>query len=109
MPANTSVLAREDIRQALDRAVASNKGVRITFSDGTPSANSAVATSVRARMHRLRVEDRRNSAEIYPPEHPLYGQSAWDILFIQKVLLPDGSAELRLTKSDISRFILEDL
>jgi len=109
MPVNTSPLAQEDIRQAMDRAVSSEKGIRITFKEGSPEANSAIATSVRARMHKLRLADRRNSTEVYPQDHPMHGQSAWDGLFIQKVGNADGSVELRLTKSNISQFLLEDL
>jgi len=109
MSNNTSDLAQEDVKQALDRAVQSEKGVRITFKSGSPEANSAVATATRARMHRVRVLDRKNSTAIYPADHPMHGRSSWDILFIQKVANSDGSAELRITKGGLANFILEDL
>jgi hypothetical protein len=108
MPANTSPLSFEGLREVLDRAVASEKGVKIIFSSGTEEQNEAQAIYQRARMHKLRTNDRARSLEVYPPDHPLRGQSPWDGLIINKV--KNGEAyELHIVKSALSNFVVEEL
>lgn len=109
MGVNSSPLAQEDIRQALDRALETEKGIKITFRSGSAKANSATATYTRSRMHKLRAMDRKNNAQIYVKDHPMHNTSIWDGIIISKNDNEDGSSELLLTKSDLSKFEVEDI
>jgi len=99
----------EGLREVLDRALAAERGLKLVFKEGTAEQNSAAATHQRARMHKLRAEDRRRSYEIYPADHPQRGQSPWDILFISKKPMLDGSCELHVIKSSLANFTYEEL
>lgn len=109
MPANNSPLALEGLKEILDRALASERGIKVVFSGGSPEQNSATATYQRGRMHKLRVDDRNSSMQVYPEDHPLRGQSPWDALMISKVYRPDGACELHILKTSLTSFQIEEL
>lgn len=77
MATSSSRLAYEDCFEALDRALASAKGIRMTVAD----ENSAV--HMKNRLHYARKLDRDSNAETYDPGHPLHGTSQYDALVIR--------------------------
>lgn len=77
MSYNTNINAYPDIRQALDRALASEKGVRLTFE------NSKAAITFKGRVHSFRYLDRKENRKVYPEDHPMHGRSAYDPLMVK--------------------------
>lgn len=72
----TQILAYEDIRQVMDRAVDSATGVKVTF----PSRN--MATNFRHRCHKFRVLMQRLNSQSKTEDDPDYGSSTYDSLII---------------------------
>lgn len=80
MSYNTSITSYPDIRGAADKALASEKGVRLRFSD------ERAALTFKGRFHSFRYQDRKENAKIYiDPDHPMHGRSAYDPLMIKTV------------------------
>lgn len=78
MSFNKSPLAFDDVRKIFDAALEAPKGVKIKL----PSP--AAAIHMRARMHHFRSKiDRQNNYDIYPPEHPMHGNSVYDRLVVK--------------------------
>ena len=74
-----SLLAYEDVKEALDRAIASNKGIRLRFS--SPQARDRFMF----RSYSFRQLDRANNKVIYPePAHSMHGRSLYETLSLVK-------------------------
>lgn len=76
MSFSTSPLSFNDVKAALNRALESPKGIRITFENN----GRAVAFIQRANYWRL--QDRKESKTIFPDTHPQHGTSIYDGLIL---------------------------
>ena len=76
MPPNSSTLAHQDIRAAMDRALENGRGVRISCD--TPGD----VYNLRQRFYTVRRLDRADNAKTYDTDHPLYGRSVYDTLIV---------------------------
>lgn len=74
MPMATTPGSYEDIRLALDRALESPNGVRIT------AESPGAAVHLRQRFYTFRKMEQKRSKEIYPIGNPHHGTSAYDVL-----------------------------
>lgn len=100
MPPSLSPLSSEDIRETFNRALESEKGIRVRCK------SSAEATNLRSRMNKWRKTDREASRLVYPEDDPRHGVSIYDRIIICK---DRESSELRLEISSASRFDIEEL
>lgn len=75
---NTSITSYPDIRGTLDKALLSEKGVRLRFPD------EKAAVTFKGRVHTFRSLDRKENKKVYPdPDHPMHGRSAYDPLMVK--------------------------
>lgn len=86
---NHSYLAYEDCREAFEKGLESENGVRIKFK------NAAEAVRFRLRMNDFRIQTRELSKHIHPPDSPLWGTSPYDALILSIPIVgtkkgPDG-------------------
>jgi hypothetical protein len=82
MPNSGSLAAYPDVKEALDRALTSPRGVKATF------LNHSDARRFQGRCNSFRKLDRRENLKIYPdPTHILHGRSPYDSLIIRLVEL----------------------
>lgn len=72
----TSILAYPDVKDVLDRALQSERGVKLQFD------TSREAERFKARACMFRVLVRRENAKIYEIAHSLHGRSVYDCLII---------------------------
>ena len=66
-----------------ERALQAEKGIKVSFT------SQGHATQFRQWMHAARSKERKRSVAIFPPEHPQYGKSSYDTLYIT---MPEGEA-----------------
>lgn len=85
MSFNKSELAFEDVEDAFEKALSSEKGIRI------PCASRGVAVTLRSRFNYYRWLNRKHNSETYPKDHPMWNRSAYDKLILR--LPPKGSPE----------------
>jgi len=83
-----SVITNDALRQLLDRALMSEKGIAIA------DLSFKTAKSLRFRIYTIRKRDREASLKTYAPGDALYGKSSWDELEViiepmEKVALDD--------------------
>ena len=101
----TSLAAYPDCANLWDAAVADKAGARARV------RSHDAAINLRSRMHYYRSLLRKQNATIYPPEHHLYGTSAYDHLFIQ--MFPDEDDHsifwLYVTPRDATELLIEGL
>lgn len=76
MTASNSPLAYDDLRAVMDRALASNNGIRLQCT------SVGEAYGLRSRMYKFRSLDREASRDTYPPGDPRHGRSIYDRLTI---------------------------
>lgn len=74
---NVSINGYIDIRACLDKALASEKGVRLRFPD------DKAAMTFKGRVHSCRYLDRKENKKIYAIDHPMYGKSVYDPLMVR--------------------------
>lgn len=74
MPTPTSPSSNQHAIEAMDRALESPKGIRVTFS--TPGQ----AIQFRMSCYAARLAARKTNIKIYPFGDPLYGRSPYDSL-----------------------------
>ena len=98
MSYNSSLMSYPDITAALDKALASPKGVRIALE--SPEAVSTFC----GRVHSFRFKDRKANAKIYPAGHTMHGNSAYDPLMIRKAGLV-----VEIIKLEGVEFKIEDI
>lgn len=77
MVTSTSRLSFTDCYDILDRALESERGVRITCED------EGQARHLRTRLHSARQIHRRDNAETYPLGDPRHGSSEYDVLTVK--------------------------
>lgn len=99
MSYNTSITSYLDIRAALDRALESEKGVRLRFTD------EKAAITFKGRWHTLRYLDRKENKKIYPEDHPLWGRSVYDVLMSKT----EDPCTVALIKAEGVEYDLEEL
>jgi len=101
---NQSPLAFADIREAFDRAIATQRGIRIKC--GT----HAEAVIRRSRFNYFRKMNRAENKETYPPGHNLHGNSVYDTLILR---IPSRGAEdatyLYIEPRTITDMLIEEL
>lgn len=73
----SSNLSFEDCRSALDRALASPNGIRVSFE------TKGQAYRFRQRLNTFRAKDRARNTSIYPQDHPQHNRSVWDTLVFE--------------------------
>lgn len=73
---STSFLSYPDCKEALDRALASKKGIRLVFK------THAAAHRFVARSCAFRVLDRKENAKLHHEGATLHGRSVYDVLRI---------------------------
>lgn len=100
MPYASSLTSYPDITAALDRALESPKGVRVSFE----SENAA--RTFCGRVHSFRFKDRKANCKIYPPEHPMYGCSPYDPLMVRKM---EDKKVVEIVKLEGVAFEIEEL
>ena len=77
MSYNKSPLAFDDVRDIFDRALDSQKGLRI------PCASRSAAITLRSRFNYFRKANRKDNADMYPSDHSLHGKSMYDKLSLR--------------------------
>lgn len=74
-----SILSYPDIRQVMDRALDSEKGVRLSFD------NDTAARLFTLRCNTFRGLDRKENKKIYlEPTHTMHGRSVYDTLMVSR-------------------------
>ena len=99
MAYNSSLTSYPDITSALDKALASAKGIRVHFDTA-----EAVHTFC-GRVHSFRFKDRKANTRIYPVGHLMHGHSAYDPLMIRKA----EPLTVEIIKLEGVEFRIEDL
>jgi len=99
MAYNTSITSYVDIRAALDKALESQKGVRLRFPD------AKAAMTFKGRVHSLRFLDRKENKKIYNETDPMYGRSVYDPLMVKT----EDPKTVIIIKLDGVQFDLEEL
>jgi hypothetical protein len=88
----TSLLAYPEVRDALDRALQSERGIRVNF------RTLNAAKQFIGRAYSFRMLDRIENAKIYPDQtHTLHGRSMYDVL---RLRIRDISVEIVPVKLD---------
>lgn len=100
MATSNSRLSFDDCFEALDRALASPRGIRIIVDD------EGAAYHLRNRLHKARVLDRKANAETYDETHPLHGTSEYDELVV-KLRLANGKSTILIEKIKLDAKIEE--
>jgi hypothetical protein len=96
---NTSITSYVDIRGALDKALESEKGVRLRFPD------AKAAMTFKGRVHSLRFLDRKENKKIYPPDDPMHGRSVYDPLMVKT----EDPVTVAIVKLEGVEFDLEEI
>lgn len=76
---NRSPLAFDDVKEVLERALDSPKGIRVTFE------TTRAAVDFRRRANTYRKQERERSVKLYAPGDPLYGVSIYDKYILRLV------------------------
>ena len=89
--------------EVLERAMASEAGIRVRFDDRDAARNW------RQRVHMARALLRRKNAEVYERGHPLHGATEYDILVLQMLVDEDGKWWIYARKNNIIPKLIENL
>lgn len=98
MPLPKSISAYGDCRDALDRALESERGIKIECE------TSGMAIRLRHRMNSFRSRDRQTNSKTYEATHPMHNASAYDKLILRIVgsdLLIEKVSSESLTISEL--------
>jgi len=82
-----SPLAFDDVREAFERAIETEKGIMIRCK------SHAHATTTRSRFNYFRKLDRVENQKVYPPGNPMHGKSVYDRFSLR--IPPKGSPDDR--------------
>lgn len=93
-----SIAAYPDVEALFDKALASDKGLLLTFADPKEATVNA------GRFNAFRVRVRRENKRVYPADHPMHNATPYDCLMIRK-----KGNEVRVEKLILERFNVEDL
>lgn len=72
-----SIFSFDDIKPHLDRALGSEKGIKVTCD------SHKQAVILRARFNYYRTLDRKSNTKTYEEGHPLHGRSIYDRLVLR--------------------------
>jgi len=99
MPHSTSILAYNDCKTAMDRALTVEKGIRLTFT------TRALATRFISRCSAFRHLDRKENMKIHTePGHSLHGRSVYDALSITQ-----QDNVVKVVSNSLTDAIIEDI
>jgi len=98
MPYAASITSYPDVQKLFDQALASERGLQLTFE------TEGEATFQAGRFNAYRVRHRRENAKIYPADHILHGKSEYDGLMVQR-----RGLVVLIKKLDINQFNVEEL
>lgn len=93
-----SIAAYPDVEALFEKALASEKGLVLTFKD----ANEATVNAGRFNAYRVRL--RRENKKTYPADHMLHNATPYDCLMIRK-----KDNVVRVEKLILERFNLEEI
>lgn len=96
-----SIAAYPDIEALFERALASERGLVLTF----PSP--AEATLNAGRMNAYRVRLRKENAKTYPADHSMHGSTPYEGIMIRRD--PNNRCVVKVEKLVIGRFNMEEL
>ena len=97
MPNNASLLAYPDVKEFLERALNSERGVKMTFK------TRADAFRFRGRCDSFRKLDRKENLKIYTePTKTLHGRSVYDVLLIRNADTVVTAEPLKFDESQMS-------
>lgn len=101
---NKSPLAFGDVRDAFERALNAERGIKITC------ASHGEAIILRSRFNYYRKLDRADNRNTYPEDHPLHGSSAYDrlVLRVPPKGAPDDTAVF-IEPRKVEDLAIEDL
>jgi hypothetical protein len=77
MTQNNTTAGTADLRDYLERALASERGIRVRGQE-----SKGDATKLRQRLYSFRYADRKDSQKIYATNDPRYGKSVYDCLTV---------------------------
>ena len=100
MSINNRPGALSGVRAIADRTLESSEGIQIECPD------HAAALKLRQQFNSLRVADRRDSTKIYPPDHPMYGNSVYDGI---ETRLLNNVLTFKSTQATLGDFKITDL
>jgi hypothetical protein len=103
MSLSTSILAYQDCKEFLERAVEDDKGARIPF------RTEADANFWRMRCYQCRKLDREQNAMIYDLGHKMHGHSVYDELAMTIKFSGDGFSWVYAVKLRLEPGIVESL
>ena len=95
----TSINAYPDIRQVLDRALESQKGIRLVFKDHKE------AMTFKGRCHTFRFKDRAANSKTYHEGHPMHNSSVYAVLMLKS----PSPTTVEIIKLDAATYDMEDL
>jgi hypothetical protein len=98
MGMSKSYLGYNDCREALERALNSRKGIRLTY------PNKGQAFRFVGRCNAFRVKDREESLKLYDENNVMWGRSPYDVLVICRAA---NIVEIRPAHLDLD--IVEDI
>jgi len=78
MPNSVSLLSYHDVKELLDKALASPKGLTIELK------NVKEAIRWLSRANSFRILDRKNNKALYPEGHTLHSTSPYDVLYMKR-------------------------
>ena len=81
MPVSNSPLAYSDVKALLDRALETERGLRVQ------SESKAAAWRLVMRLNKFRVIERDALRRVLDPDHPLYGTCEYDQLSFRRIEL----------------------
>lgn len=98
MPMSENTATYQDVRDILDQAMESERGVRV------PCDSENYATHLVMRCNQFRKLDRRENKLTYPEGHIMHGKSPYDVLSISRV-----DSAVKIVKITPGRFTVEAL
>lgn len=93
-----SIAAYPDVEELFEKALASSKGLVLTFK------SPAEATINAGRMNAYRVRLRRENGRTYPADHPMNKSTPYDCIMVRK-----KDNIVTLEKLILDRFNIEEL
>ena len=106
MSTSTSILAYSDVREILDRALESPRGIEVDIPDEPGSKPGGKATYFRQRAYSFRALDRKANSKIYPPDDPMHATSIYDTLV---VIHNPPSTKIQIRKAGLEGMEIREL
>jgi hypothetical protein len=102
MSASTSRLSFQDCFDVMEKAIESERGVRVQFE------TEGAAKHFLVRLNKARVLDRDENRQTYVPGDMLFGRSVYDPLMGQ-IRRVDGTVWLFINKLSAEHLVIEDI